>query len=60
MEDTAYRAIAVVGVGAILPEAPNATAFWKNVRDGRYSINEVTPDRWDPALYFDPDHNAPD
>ena len=60
MEDTAYRAIAVVGVGAILPEAPNAAAFWKNVRDGRYSINEVTPDRWDPSLYFDPDHNAPD
>ena len=60
MEDTAYRAIAVVGVGAILPEAPNAAAFWKNVRDGRYSINEVTPDRWDPSLYYDPDPHAPD
>ena len=35
-------------------------AFWKNVKDGRYSITEVTPDRWDPALYYDPDHSAPD
>src|SRR5580704_1206052 len=60
MEDTSYRAIAIVGVGATLPDAPNAPAFWKNVKDGRYSISEVTPDRWDPALYFDPDHKAPD
>ena len=43
-----------------MPDAPNVPAFWKNVKDGRYSINEVTPDRWDPALYFDPDHSAPD
>ena len=35
-------------------------AFWDNVKNGRYSISDVTPDRWDPALYYDPDHNAPD
>ena len=34
--------------------------FWKNVKDGRYSISEVTPNRWDPALYYDPDHDVPD
>ena len=60
MENTAYRAIAIVGVGAVLPDAPNVAAFWKNVKNGRYSISEVTPDRWDPALYYDPDHSAPD
>ena len=60
MENTAYRAIAIVGVGAILPDAPNAPAFWENVKKGRYSITEVAPDRWDPALYYDPDHSAPD
>ncbi len=60
MEDTSYRAIAIVGVGAVLPDAPNVSAFWKNVKDGRYSINEVAPNRWDPALYYDPDHSAPD
>ena len=60
MQNTDYRAIAIVGAGAILPDAPNVPAFWKNIKAGRYSISEVTPDRWDPALYFDADHNAPD
>ena len=60
MEDTSYRAIAIVGVGAVLPDAPNVAAFWKNVQEGRYSVSEITPDRWDPALYYDPDHSAPD
>jgi acyl transferase domain-containing protein len=60
MQDTAYRAVAIVGTGAILPDAPNVPAFWKNVKAGRYSISEVTPDRWDPELYYDSDHNAPD
>ncbi len=60
MEDTAYRAIAIVGAGAVLPDAPNVSAFWDNVKQGRYSITEVTPDRWDPAFYYDPDHAAPD
>ena len=54
------RAIAIVGVGAILPDAPNAKVFWENIKAGRYSITEVTPDRWDPALYYDPDPNARD
>ena len=46
--------------GAVLPDAPNVSAFWKNIKTGRYSISEVTPDRWDPALYYDADHGAPD
>jgi acyl transferase domain-containing protein/NAD(P)-dependent dehydrogenase (short-subunit alcohol dehydrogenase family) len=60
MENTSYRAIAIVGAGAILPDAPNVPAFWENVKNGRYSITEVNPERWDPALYFDSDHSAPD
>ena len=60
MENTSYRAIAIVGAGAILPDAPNVPAFWENIKNGRYSITEVEPDRWDPALYYDPDHSAPD
>lgn len=60
MEDTAYRAIAIVGAGAVLPDAANVTAFWENVKHGRYSISEVTRDRWNPDYYYDADHSAPD
>src|SRR5271169_3718913 len=60
MENTAHRAIAIVGIGAVLPDAANVDAFWQNVKQGRYSITDVSPDRWDPALYFDSDHSAPD
>ena len=60
MEQTAHRAIAIVAVSAILPDAPSAAAFWQNVKNGRYSITDVAPDRWDPALYYDPDPKAPD
>ena len=60
MEDTANRAIAIVGAGAILPDAANVPAFWENVKKSRYSIAEVAPDRWDPAFYYDPDPGAPD
>ena len=60
MQDTAHRAVAIVGTGAILPDAPNVAAFWQNVKTGRYSISEVSPDRWDPARYYDADPAAPD
>jgi len=59
--DTPFdRAVAIVGVSCVLPDAPDAGAFWANVTQGRYSISEVSPERWDPALYFDPDPSAPD
>ncbi len=54
------HAIAVVGVGAILPDAPSAAAFWKNILDKRYSITEVPPERWSINSYYDPDPSAPD
>ncbi len=53
-------AVAVVGVGAIMPDAPNAKAFWDNIKNGRYSISDVDKARWDPDLYFDADPKAPD
>ena len=56
----AEKAVAIVGVGALMPDAPNAPKFWQNIREGRYSITDVVPERWDPNLYFDPDPKAPD
>ncbi len=60
MEDTGRRAIAIVGVGAILPDAPDAKSFWQGLEAGRYAVSDVPPDRWDPALYYDADPAAPD
>ncbi|MBK9714351.1 MAG: SDR family NAD(P)-dependent oxidoreductase [Kouleothrix sp.] len=60
MDSTADRAIAIVGLGAILPDAPNAPAFWKNIKDKRYSISDVPSERWSPANYYNPDPSVPD
>jgi len=60
METPFDRAIAIVGISCVLPDAPDAGTFWKNVTAGRYSISEVDPARWDPTLYYDPDPSAPD
>ena len=57
---TTMEPIAVVGVSAIMPEAPDAATFWDNIKSGRYSISDVPPERWDPELYYDPDPHAPD
>jgi len=57
--DAAERAVAVIGVGAILPDAPDVATFWRNVLEGRDSITEVTNDRWNSADYWDPDPKAP-
>ena len=59
MKSSSPTAIAIVGVGAVLPDAPDARAFWKNIKEGRYSISDVPPDRWNPDIYYDPDPRAP-
>ena len=60
MNDTSNRAIAIVGVGAILPEAFGAEVYWKNILAKRYSITETPPERWRIEDYFDPDPKVPD
>ncbi|WP_129670555.1 type I polyketide synthase [Candidatus Chloroploca sp. Khr17] len=60
MDTSASCAIAIVGVGAMLPDAPNARAFWQNILSKRYSISETPADRWSLADYYDPDPAAPD
>ncbi len=59
MTTDADRAIAIVGVGAMLPDAPSAPAFWNNIVSKRYSISEVPPERWNIADYYDPDPSVP-
>ncbi len=52
--------VAIVGVGAILPDAPCAPAYWQNIRSRRYSITEVPSDRWRIEDYYDPDPSVRD
>ncbi|HRW18314.1 MAG TPA: type I polyketide synthase [Dermatophilaceae bacterium] len=56
----AAQPVAIVGLAAIMPQAPDGDAFWANITGGRYCITEVPPERWDPALYYSPDHSARD
>jgi acyl transferase domain-containing protein/NAD(P)H-dependent flavin oxidoreductase YrpB (nitropropane dioxygenase family)/NADP-dependent 3-hydroxy acid dehydrogenase YdfG/acyl carrier protein len=46
--------VAIVGVAAIFPGAPDTDAFWANIVAGTNNIREVSPDRWDVATYYDP------
>ncbi|MDP7111354.1 MAG: beta-ketoacyl synthase N-terminal-like domain-containing protein, partial [Myxococcota bacterium] len=59
MSDPRQRAVAIVGVGAILPDAPDASAFWDNICQRRYSIDDVPAGRWSPDDYYDTDRGAP-
>ncbi|MGH0030183.1 MAG: SDR family oxidoreductase [Myxococcota bacterium] len=59
MSDSADRALAIVGLSAILPDAPDVQTFWSNLEAGRYSIGDVPRERWDPELYYDADPSVP-
>ncbi len=51
------KAIAIIGLGAILPDANNVTSFWNNLLSARYSITDIPGDRWDVNLYYSPDRS---
>ena len=38
----------------------DVASFWRNLVEGRYSISDVDPSRWDPDRYYDADPGAPD
>jgi malonyl CoA-acyl carrier protein transacylase len=54
------KPVAIVGIGAIMPDAPDARGFWENIKNGLYSIKEVPADRWRQDLYFNADPKATD
>ncbi|RME26919.1 MAG: acyltransferase domain-containing protein, partial [Deltaproteobacteria bacterium] len=58
--DPTDGAVAIIGLGCRLPGGPDIEGFWRSILEGRSAIGEVPVDRWDPALYWDPDRNAPD
>ncbi|GAP18300.1 type I polyketide synthase, partial [Levilinea saccharolytica] len=54
------KPVAVVGLGAILPDAHDVPIFWERLKSGYHAVRPVPLGRWDPALYFDPDPSVPD
>ena len=42
-----FEPIAIIGLAALLPDAPDAATFWQNVLDAKVSICEVPAERWD-------------
>jgi acyl transferase domain-containing protein len=47
--------IAIIGMSGRYPQAGNLAQFWSNLAEGRNSITEVPPSRWDVAKFYDPD-----
>ncbi|MQY08231.1 type I polyketide synthase [Actinomadura macrotermitis] len=52
--------IAIVGMGCVFPGSPDADAFWATIVSGTDRVTEVPAERWDPAVYYDPDATGPD
>ena len=52
--------VAIIGVGCVLPGAPDVRTFWSNVLNKVDAITEVPKDRFDADAYFDRDVKARD
>ncbi len=52
--------IAIVGMACRFPGARDLFAFWENILGGVDATSDVPSDRWDPAVFFDPDSTAND
>ncbi|MFX1498741.1 MAG: SDR family NAD(P)-dependent oxidoreductase [Promethearchaeota archaeon] len=52
--------IAIIGLGCLFPDAENIPQFWENIINRKYSITEVSKDRWDSDIFYDKDHSTPD
>ncbi|HUB76969.1 MAG TPA: beta-ketoacyl synthase N-terminal-like domain-containing protein, partial [Solirubrobacteraceae bacterium] len=52
--------VAIVGLGCILPSAPEVGTFWANIIDKVDAIGEIPAERWDWRTMYDPDPSARD
>ena len=50
--------IAIIGYSAQLPGATNPDQYWQLLTEGKCTVSEVPPSRWDVEQYFDPDPQA--
>ncbi len=45
--------VAIIGMAAVFPGAPDLPTYWSNILTGVDAITTVPPSRWDPS-YYDP------
>ncbi|MEV7775550.1 type I polyketide synthase, partial [Kitasatospora sp. NPDC086791] len=57
--DDRGRRAAVIGMSGRYPGAANLREFWENLSNGRNSVREVPPSRWDVERYYDPRPGQP-
>ncbi|WP_435103801.1 amino acid adenylation domain-containing protein [Arhodomonas sp. AD133] len=51
--------IAIIGVAGRYPQADDVNEFWRNLREGLDSIEEIPRERWNHDIFYDPDKSAP-
>ena len=54
------RPIAIVGISALFPDAPNVHQYWDNIINKIDSIIDVPESRWNIEDYYDIDAETPD
>ncbi len=47
-----FAPIAIVGVSALLPDAPDIASFWNNILNAHVSIKEIPQERWNSADFW--------
>jgi len=52
--------IAVVGIGALMPDSRDASEFWRHIMAARDLLSDVPASRWRIEDYYDADPAAPD
>ncbi len=59
-EEERAEPIAIVGMACRFPGGANSPdAYWKMLRDGVDTIQEIPAERWDVERFYDADRNAP-
>ncbi len=46
--------VAIIGMAALYPGAPDLTSYWQNILDKVDAITDPPPGSWDPSTHFDP------
>jgi len=46
LEQGPFEPIAVIGVSALMPDAPDVETFWQNILDAKVSIRKIPEHRW--------------